>query len=116
MSVNTKNSHGRISISDEAIARVASHVAMECYGVVEMVSRRFTDSLSELFKKNAGSRGVKVTTVGDRIYIDLFVVLKYGVSITAVAESLKESVKYRVENFTGMLVDSINVNIIGVKL
>ena len=116
MSVNTKNSHGRISISDEAIAKVASHVAMDCYGVVEMVSRRFTDSLSEFLKRNTGARGVKVTTVGDRIYIDLYVMLKYGVSITAVAEELKESVKYRVENFTGMLVDTVNVNIIGVKL
>ena len=116
MSVTTKNSHGRISISDEAIAKVAASVAMECYGVVELVSRGFTDSLKELFRRNSGTRGVKVATVGDRIYIDVYVVLKYGVSITAVAESLKESVKYRVENFTGMLVDTVNVNIVGVKL
>ena len=40
----------------------------------------------------------------------------YGVSINAVAESLKESVKYKVEKFTGMIVDTVNVNIIGVKL
>ncbi len=116
MSVNTKNSHGRISISDEAIAKVACHAALECYGIVEMVSRRFTDSFSELLKKNSGAKGVKVTTAGDRIYIDIYVVIKYGVSITAVAESLKESVKYKVENFTGMIVDTVNVNIIGVKL
>jgi len=116
MSVTTKNSHGRISISDEAIAKVAASVAMECYGVVELVSRGFTDSLKELFRRSSGTRGVKVATVGDRIYIDVYVVLKYGVSITAVAESLKESVKYRVENFTVMLVDTVNVNIVGVKL
>ena len=83
---------------------------------MEMVSRRFTDSLSELLKKDSGGRGVKVTTSGNRIYIDLYVVIKYGVSINAVAESLKESVKYRVEKFTGMIVDTVNVNVIGVKL
>ncbi len=116
MSVTTKNSHGKISISDESIAKVAASVAMECYGVVELVSRGFTDVLREFIRRNSGTRGVKVTTVGDRIYIDIYVVLKYGVSITAVAESLKESVKYRVENFTGMLVDTVNVNIVGVKL
>lgn len=116
MSVNTSNAYGKISISDLAIAKVASHTAMEGYGIVEMVSRRFTDSLSELLKKDSGGRGVKVTTSGNRIYIDLYVVIKYGVSINAVAESLKESVKYRMEKFTGMIVDTVNVNVIGVKL
>ena len=98
MSVNTSNAYGKITISDMAIAKVASQAAMECYGIVETVSRRFTDSN------------------GDRIYIDVYVIIKFGVSINAVAESLKESVKYRVEKFTGMIVDTVNVNVIGVKL
>lgn len=116
MSVNTSNAYGRISISDLAIAKVACQTAMESYGIVELVSRRFTDSLSELFKKDAGGKGVKVTTSGNRIYIDVYVVMKYGVSINAVAESLKEAIKYKVERFTGMIVDTVNVNVIGVKL
>jgi uncharacterized alkaline shock family protein YloU len=89
---------------------------MESYGIVEMVSRRFTDSLSLLFNKGEGGRGIKVTTSGNRIYVDVYVVMKYGVSITAVAESLKEAIKYKVEVFTGMIVDTVNVNVLGVKL
>ncbi len=116
MSVNTNNLFGKISISDLAIAKVASAAALECYGIVEMVSRRFTDSLLELFKKPTGGKGIKVVTSGDRIYIDVYVIIKYGVSINAVAESLKKAIKYKVEKFTGMLVDTVNVNIIGVKL
>ena len=116
MSVNTSNAYGKISISDLAITKVASHTAMESYGIVEMVSRRFTDSLAELLKKDTGGKGVKITTSGNRIYIDIYVVMKYGVSIVAVAESLKEAVKYKVERFTGMIVETVNVNVIGVKL
>ncbi len=118
MSVNTNNAYGKISISDLAIAKVASHTAMESYGIVEMVSRRFTDSLSILFKKekNNGGKGIKVTTSDNRIYVDVYVIMKYGVSINAVAESLKEAIKYKVEGFTGMIVDTVNVNVIGVKL
>lgn len=116
MSVNTNNSYGNISISDLAIAKVASHTAMESYGIVEMVSRRFTDSLAQLLKKDSGGKGVKITTSGNRIYIDVYVIIKYGVSINAVAESLKEQVKYKVEKFTGMIVNTVNVNVIGVKL
>lgn len=116
VSVNTSNVYGKISISDSAIAKVAANVALECYGIVDTVSRRFSDSLSELLKKPAGGKGVKVVTNGDRIYIDVYVVIKYGVSINAVAESLKEGIKYKVEKFTGMIVDTVNVNIVGVKL
>ena len=116
MSVNTSNAYGKISISDLAIAKVASHTAMESYGIVEMVSRRFTDSLAELLKKDTGGKGIKVTTHGNRIYVDVYVIVKYGVSINAVAESLKEAIKYKVESFTGMIVATVNVNVIGVKL
>lgn len=116
MAVNTNNAYGKISISDVAIAKVASHTAMESYGIVEMVSRRFTDALAHIFKKDGGGRGIKVTTSGNRIFIDVYVVIKYGVSINAVAESLKEALKYKVEAFTGMIVSTVNVNVIGVKL
>ena len=80
-----------------------------------MVNKRFTDSLSGVFKKG-GVPGVRVTADGDRIYIDLFVIVKFGVSIAAVADSLKQTVNYKVEKFTGMLVDAVNVNVVGVKL
>lgn len=116
MPVTTSNIYGKISISDEAIAKVAAHAALECYGVVEMVSRRLADSVSQLFKRDTGGKGVKVVTTGDRIFIDVFVIIKFGVSIAAVAESLKSAVKYKVEQFTGMIVSEVNVNIIGVKL
>ena len=116
MSVNTNNAYGKISISDLAIAKVASQTALECYGIVEMVARRFTDALAELLKKDTGGKGIKVTTSGNRIFIDVYVIVKYGVSISAVAESLKEAIKYKVEVFTGMIVDTVNVNVLGVKL
>ena len=116
MSVITSNAYGKISISDLAIAKVAAQAAVESYGIVDTVARRFSDTLAELLKKDAGGKGVRVVTSGNRITIDVSVVIKYGVSIEAVAESLKESVKYKVERFTGMIVDTVNVNIVGLKL
>lgn len=116
MSVNTSNIYGKISISDKAIARLVSHACYESYGVVGLDSFRFTDSLSELFRKDRFTKGVKVTTTGDRIKIEVSVIIKFGVSISAVADSLKESIKYKVEKLTGMIVSTIDVNIIGVKL
>ena len=64
MPVTTSNIYGKISISDEAIAKVAAHAALECYGVVEMVPRKLSDSISQLFKRDTGGKGVNVVFEG----------------------------------------------------
>ena len=116
MSVSTSNAYGKFSISDMPIAKVASQAAVESYSFVDSVTPRSTDSLNEILTKDAGGTGVKVTTSGNRIFIDVYVLIKYGVSIEAVAESLKGAIKYKVERFTGMIVDTVNVNVMGLKL
>lgn len=116
MAVSTDNSYGTITIQDESIALVVAHTALECYGVVDLVPRGFVDNFFDIFKKRTSSRGIKILTIGDRIHIDLDIILKYGVSINAVAESVRKSVKYSVEQFTGMIVDAVNINVVGVKV
>ena len=111
MSVNTVNAYGRITVPEEAIAEVAGSSALECYGVVDLVPKNLSDSFSDLLKKKKNSRGVRVFTNGDRIFIDLYVVMKYGVSIDAVAQTLKKTVKYDVEKL-----DTVNVNVLGIRV
>ena len=115
MSLVTNNAYGKISTSALAISKVASRTAMESYGIVEMAGKKSGGS-QEVFKKNKGGKGIKITFSANRIIVDAYVVIKYGVSITAIAESLKEAIKYRVETFTGMVVETVNVNVVGVKL
>ena len=116
LTVDTNNYYGNISISDNSIRIVAGYAALDCYGVVDLVSKSLADSARELFKKESYSKGIKVSHIDNRIYIDVYCILKYGVSISAVAESLRKSVKYSVENFTGMLVDAVNVHVVGVRV
>ena len=40
MAVNTKNAYGNISISDEAIACATAHIALDCYGVIDLVGMK----------------------------------------------------------------------------
>jgi len=44
------------------------------------------------------------------------VIVSYGVSISAVSDNLIESVKYRVEEFTGMEVEKITIFVEGVRV
>ena len=116
MSVHTSNAYGRITVTEDSIAQVAADTAYYYYGIVDLVSRTFSDNLSDLFKRKRLSRGVNVFTDGGRIFMDLYVIIKYGLSIDAVAQSLKKAVKYRVEYFSGMVVDTINVHVVGIKV
>lgn len=116
MTVDTNNFYGNISITNEAIATVAGYTTLECYGVVDLVSKSISDSFRELIKKQPYNKGIRISNVDNRIFIDIYCIIKYGVSISAVAESLKKAVKYSVENFTGMIVDTINVHVEGVRV
>lgn len=114
MSVRTNNIYGKIIISDRTIEKFVSHIATDCYGIVAFSHRNRFLSILSFLKFWDANKSVSVRSSGDRIFVDLSVVVKYGVSIKAVIEALKESIKYKVERFTGMIVDTINVRVTGV--
>ena len=62
------------------------------------------------------TRGINVVLNKNRIYIDLHVIVAYGVSIIAVADNLMNNVKYKVEEYTGLQVEKINIFVEGVRV
>ena len=116
MAVNTINSYGKISVTDESIAQVVGHTALECYGVVGMASTKATDGLIELLKRENLARGVKVTTSNDSVMIDLYVIVEYGISINAVCTSVLDTIRYKVETLMGIPVTNIHVHVQGVRV
>jgi len=117
VAVSTKNYYGDIEISSDAIAAVAGFATLDSYGVVDLVHKNIKSSICGLFKKQPYTKGIMVNHNNEnRIFIDIYCVLKYGISLSAVAESLKKTVKYTVEDFTGMIVDTVNVHVVGVRI
>lgn len=115
MALTTSNVYGNITISDDAVAMLINKVASDCYGVLELVSRRLTDSLLMLFKKIPVAKGVKLVSVGNQVFVDIYVIFKSGINKEAVINSLKSTILYNVEYSTGMRVKSINVHVVGIK-
>lgn len=111
-----ETSLGRLILSEEALATIAGAAATECYGVVGMAGQRMIDGIAELLGRENLSRGVSVTMEGDSVYIDLFVVVGYGVRISEVARMVSEKVRYTVENATGLDVAKVRVNVQGVRV
>lgn len=110
------NDMGSIVIDREVLAKYAGSAATECFGVVGMASVNVKDGVAKLLKRENISRGVNVSIVENRIRIQLHVIVAYGVSIRAVAQNILENVRCRVETYTGMEVDNINVIVEGVRV
>ena len=108
---------GIITIDPEVIAKYAGTVAVECFGIVGMAAVNMKDGLVHLLKKESLTRGIQVSISDDNhIDLDFHIIVAYGVSISAVTENLISNVQYKVEEFTGMPVDKINIYIEGVRV
>ena len=108
---------GIITVGLDVIAKYAGSVAVECFGIVGMAMVNVKDGLVKLLKKESLTKGIRVSITDDnRITLDFHVIVAYGVSISAVTENLISNVKYKVEEFSGMTVDKINVYIEGVRV
>ena len=116
MAASTENRFGKIYISDSVIAALTAHTALDCYGVVDVVSKRLIDAIAALFGRTHFRRGVRVKSVDNRIYLSLCVVIKEGVKVEEVIEQLKNTVKYKVESVTGMRVMEVSVTVMGVRV
>jgi len=107
---------GRIEVSPTAIAGLAAAAVLECYGVVGMARHTLRDGLAEILQRDNYRRGVQVRVEGQRIIIDLYVVLEYGVRISEVAHNIMENVKFRVEKALGIPIEEVNVHVQGLRL
>ncbi len=110
------NKMGEIQINPDVIALYAGTIAVECFGIVGMAAVSMKDGLVKLLKRESLTHGINVGIADNRISIDFHVIVSYGVSISAVSDNLIESVKYRVEEFTGMEIEKINIFVEGVRV
>ncbi len=110
------NRLGEIQINSDVIAMYAGMTAVECFGIVGMAAVSMKDGLVKLLKRDSLVRGINVEVEDNHLTIDFHVIVAYGVSICAVSDNLMSNVKYKVEEFTGMEVDKINVYVEGVRV
>ena len=114
MKGTSMNTHmGSIAIDSEVIAQYAGSVAMECFGVVGMAGINVKDGLVKLLKMDSMTRGINVAVKNNKLILNFHIIVAYGVSILAVSDNLISNVKYKVEEFTGIEIEKINIFVEG---
>ena len=74
------------------------------------------DGIVRLLKKESITRGINVSLKNSKLTLDFHVIVAYGVSIIAVSDNLISNVKYKVEEFTGIEIEKINIFVEGVRV
>lgn len=113
MSLKSDRALGRIEVSRRAIAALAEEAALQCYGVVGLVPRHRQGVWT---RPPADRGGVVVRLDGDRVILELYVVIEYGTRISEVARNVMAAVQFAVEHALGIPVEAVHVNVQGIHL
>lgn len=114
--IGYSNEHGNITYSYDVVAKIVGLSTMECYGVTGMVSKNATEGFWELIRVENLSKGVKINFNENKLVIELFVMVEYGTKISVIANNIIQKVRYNVENYTGLKVSAITVNVQAVRV
>ena len=108
---------GVVTVGADVIGKYAGSVAVECFGVVGMGAVNMKDGLVHILKRESLTKGIEVEISADnRITLAFHIIVAYGVNILSVSDNLMNNVKYKVEEFTGMNVEKINIFVEGVRV
>lgn len=107
---------GDIRIGNEVLADIAGYAALECYGIVGMASPTLRDGVAQLLSLDKLRKGVRVTSDGEGVVIDLYVVAEYGTNLAEVSHNMSDRVKYVVSSNAEVRVDSVHVHVQGIKV
>lgn len=108
------NGRGNVEIAPEVIEVIAGIAASEVEGVAQMRGNFATGALERLGKKNHG-KGVKVELSESGIKVDVFCVMKFGVSIPSVAQKIQDNIRQTLLNMTALETEEINIHIVGIQ-
>ncbi|MBI0576279.1 Asp23/Gls24 family envelope stress response protein [Neobacillus cucumis] len=108
------NGLGKVEIAPEVIEVIAGIAASEVEGVASMRGNFAAGVVERLGKKNHG-KGVKVELTESGIKVDVYCVMKFGVSIPAVAQKIQDNIRQALLNMTALDAEEINIHVVGIQ-
>lgn len=114
MAEENRPNNGTVVIEDQVIAEYVSEEVLKTDGISRLVAG-ITESFSKnILGRESGAQGVKITRDGDRITINIHLIVFYGINIPQVSYDIQNNVKQVVEAYTGLTVETVNIGVEGV--
>lgn len=111
-----QNELGSIEISTHAIRTLVSQAAIQTYGVVGLANPTRTGQWAAILTRDPNT-GIGITTdANEQLTIEVYIIVKYGINIASIANSLINAVRYQVETQTAFQVSQVNVHVQGLRM
>ena len=107
---------GSLHVANEVLADIVGNAALECYGVVGMVSPTTTEGIAKILPASRLRRGVVVSSTENGVHVELYVVIEYGTNINTVSQNLVDQVTFALTEFAKVPLDGVEVHVQGVKV
>ncbi len=104
---------GDIQISPNVLEVIASIASVQVKGVKRMRGSLAT-SVNELFGRKEMGKGIRLNFKDEKLIVDVYVYLNYGVSVPKVALEIQEQVKQQLLFMTELDLGEVNVHVEGV--
>ena len=109
-----ENHIGSIRVSKAYLYALIEHTVTACFGVADLHDSSPLDTIqSKLFPSDI-RRGIRLSTRQNKLVIDLHIVTCIGANMIAITDSIRNKVRYAVEEATGFAPAAINVYIDGI--
>ena len=111
-----ENANGTVSFATDVVATIAGLAANEVEGVASMTSASsgIADILNRKSSRNF-TKGVRIDIDGNKVAVDVTIIVEYGSPVPDVAKSLQENIKKAIETMSGLDVKSVDVHVQGVS-
>lgn len=100
---------GGLGINTDVIEKMVSLATLEVEGVASMCNKSL--DIKSVANGNSPLKPVKVAVKNGAIDISLFISVKSGFKVKAIAEAVQANVKDKLQDMTGNAITRVNVNI-----
>lgn len=107
---------GAIEVSPQAIATVAGRAVAEVAGIAGIADKHLRFGTAEIQPSDRYARGVEVRFVGERILIDIYVIVEHGPRISDIAQEAIMRAKAAVEAMLGLPIVGVNIIVQGLRV
>ncbi len=109
-----ENHLGSIRISRDYLYTVIEHTVTSCFGVADLHESSLLETIKTRLFPGDIRRGIRLRSRNNSLVIDLHIVTGIGANVSAITDSIRNKVRYAVEEFTGIQPAQINVYVDGI--
>ena len=101
---------GEIVIAPRVLEKIIAIATAKVEGVHSFSNKSVSDTLSKL----SLGRGVYLRNVDEKLTVDIYLYLEYGVKVPKVAMGIQKAVKDAVYNMADVELDVVNIHVTGI--